>query len=290
MTLGLDPTERVAVLGARGWFGQTLCSLLPDAVRVFRTASSPDEVHREWSVTALEEFAPTLLVNCAFLTREREKVEGMEKFHSVNTRLIEQFGATAQLPSVRAVVTISSGAAVTDPDTPYGSLKAVEERVAVDVMSPDRSSVVLRAYSVSGPYVRRPRDYAFSNFILQAPSGTIAIQAGHPVYRRYVSVSDALEVAVASAVGGWSGVIETGGELLEMGQLAERVVSVVNPAAVVTRSPSDSRPPETYASDATSWRQACDRLGFVSMDLDQQIEETSRGLLGESLDEWSQYD
>jgi len=153
LTLGLTPTDRIAVLGARGWFGSTFCSLIPADVPLLRTASSPDERHAPWSRSALEDFAPTVVVNCAFLTREREAVEGLERFTAINTSLIEQFEATANLPSVRAAITVSSGAAVTEPDSAYGSLKISEEQVANSLVGPVRSSVVLRAYSVSGPFV-----------------------------------------------------------------------------------------------------------------------------------------
>lgn len=284
MTLGLEPTDRIAVLGARGWFGSTFCALVPGHVPLFRTASSPDETHVSWSRSAIEEFAPTVVVNSAFLTRERVAVEGLERFTAINTSLIEQFEMTASLPSVRAVITVSSGAAVTEPDSPYGSLKVSEEQVANSLATDSRTSVVLRAYSVSGPFVRRPRDYAFSDFIAQAAAGSVAIQAGHPVFRRYVSVSDALKVATGSVLAGWSGVIETGGQLVEMAELADRIIARVNPAASISRAEADGRPAQTYASDDASWQQACDRLAFVPMDLDQQIDATARVLVGESME------
>ena len=281
MLAGLQPTDRIAVLGARGWFGQTLLGLLPADIPTLLTASSTDALHQEWSWEQVREFAPTVVANFAFLTRERIASEGVEEFTAVNTRLIDQFERTGSLPSVRAVLTVSSGAAVTEPDKPYGALKLVEERVANELASPDRSSVVLRAYSVSGPFVRRPREYAFSDFIMQAHSGRVAIAADELVFRRYVSVFDALTVAGRSALSGWSGTVDTGGELVEMGELAQRVVSIVDPTAVIERPDVDTNRMQTYASDDVSWTQACERLGYVPMDLDEQIRVTARGLLGE---------
>jgi len=110
----------------------------------------------------------------------------------------------------------------------------------------------------------------------------VVIQAGHPVFRRYVGASDALQVAVRSALEGWSGTIETGGPLVEMAELAERIVARVNPAATISRAEADGLPAQTYASDDATWQQACDRLAFVPMDLDQQIDETARVLVRES--------
>lgn len=279
MLAGLRRTDRIAVLGARGWLGRTLLSLLPKDVSVLRTASSVDELHCEWSWERVQEFAPTVVANFAFLTRERVSAEGVEAFTEINSRLLDEFERTANLPSVRAVLTVSSGAAVTEPDQPYGALKVREEQMAADLSSAGRSSVILRAYSVSGPYVRRPRDYAFSDFILQAHEGRVSIAADHLVFRRYVSASDAVAVAVTSALAGWSGTIDTGGELVEMGELAHRVVSRVNPQATIERPDVDRSLVSTYASDDVSWRQACERLGYVPIDLDEQIGVTARGLL-----------
>lgn len=279
MLVGLQPTDRIAVLGARGWLGRTLVALLPTDLQVLRTASSEDVSHCTWSWESVQEFAPTVVANFAFLTRERVSTEGIEAFTQINSRLLEEFERTADLPSVRAVLTVSSGAAVTEPDQPYGALKVREEQMAANLASAVRSSVILRAYSVSGPYVRRPHDYAFSDFILQTHKGRVSIAADHLVFRRYVSAADALAVAGTSALTGWSGTIDTGGELVEMGELAQRVVSIVNPQATIERPAVDHSRVQTYASDDVSWVQACERLGYVPIDLDEQIGVTARGLL-----------
>ena len=280
MLAGLQPTDRIAVLGARGWFGKTFLSLLPTDIPTLLTASRADGLHSEWSWERVQEFAPTVVANFAFLTRERIAIEGVEEFTTTNTTLIEQFKRTASLSSVRAALTVSSGAALTEPEEPYGALKLLEESVAADLASPSRSTVVLRAYSVSGPFVRRPHDYAFSDFILQARQGRVSVAAAHLVLRRYVSAADALAVAGTSALDGWSGTIDTGGDLVEMGELAQRVISIVDPTATVERPLVDDSRVETYASDGVSWAQACERLGHVPMDLDEQIRVTARGLGG----------
>lgn len=279
MIAGIKASDRVAVLGARGWFGSTLLTQLPSGVSTFATASIPVKGYGTWSLTELQDFAPTVVANFAFLTRERVESEGMEVFTRTNEMLIEQFRQTAELPSVRAALTVSSGAAVTDPKSPYGGLKVLEEQTAASLPSPHRSVVTLRAYSVSGPEVRRPQAYAFSDFILQAHAGRVLIQAPHRVYRRYVSVHDALAVSLGSALLGWSGVIDTGGELIEMGDLAKRSVELVNPRAEIIRPRFDATVEQTYASDDVAWMTACARLGYVPLDLDDQIRVTAKGLL-----------
>ena len=290
MLAGVRRTDRIAVLGARGWLGRTADSLIPEDIPIFRTAASADQLHREWSLVSIQDFAPTVVLNFAFLTRERIAVEGVEAFTAINSELTNQFEVTATLPSVRAAITVSSGAAVVEPDQPYGALKLREEQIAAELTSPSRASVVLRAYSVSGPFVRRPRDYAFSDFILQAQRGCVRVSADHLVYRRYVDAADALGVAIDSVLSGWSGTIETGGELVEMGDLAHRIVHHVNPAASIERPEIDTSRIETYASDGSSWSQACARLGYVPRDLEEQIRVTADGLLAPNHSEESRSD
>lgn len=278
MEFGLLPTDRVLVLGATGWFGQTLLSMLDPSQVVLLVSSSTRDRYVAWDAALVRGFKPTVVANFAFLTRERVESDGEEQFTSVNAQLTEQFLLAAALPSVRAALTVSSGAAVSEPLSPYGRMKLAEESAALELVTPDRAVVVGRAYSVSGGYVRRPHDYAFSNLILQAAKGQVQVVADRPVLRRYVSVDDFLTVCLGRAVSGWSGVIDSGGELVEMGNLAERIVRVVNPSASVTRASQSSSKPSVYASDDGTWRAACTALGFLPADLESQIRATAVGL------------
>ena len=121
--------------------------------------------------------------------------------------------------------------------------------------------------------------YAFSGFILQAHSGRIDITAQQPVFRRYVSVEDLLTVCVTRLLDGWTGTIDSGGELIEMGEFAARVAALVSPGSIIERAEMARTEPLIYASDNVSWREACSRIGFVPSDLDEQIRVTAAGLL-----------
>lgn len=185
--------------------------------------------------------------------------------------LTRQFITAASLESITSVVTISSGAALREPLDSYGSLKLEEENQARLLAKTGRAVVVGRAWSMSGPFVTRPRAYAISDFVLQARSGTMTITADHLVYRRYSAVSHFLLVCLRHATAGSSRTIDSGGELVEMGELAERVSRVVNPAATVVRSALSGVVPSRYASDGVSWQSACVDLGLEPANLEEQI-------------------
>lgn len=280
MIAGLHKNDRVLILGAGGWFGQTTINLLPPATSILAIASSQRGNLQTWNDSQIQDFAPTIVLNFAFLTRERVAIEGESKFRAINEELTRHFVHAASLPQVRAALTISSGAAVTEPHLPYGEMKLKEEEQALALISSTRSIVIGRVYSVSGPYVRRPRDYAFSDFILQAQSGSVDITANRPVYRRYVSIEDYLTVCLMQLLSGWSGVIDSGGELVEIGDLARRIVQLVNPTAKIQREKQSTSDIFLYASDDTTWVDACSMLDFTAERLENQICQTASWLLG----------
>ena len=276
MDLGLRSDERILVLGSSGWFGQEFMALLPTDNTVLAVPGPTSGAHIEDQ--QIVDFAPTIVANFAFLTRERVDSDGVEAFLAINTQLTERFLRFAQLPGVRGLLTISSGAAITEPDHPYGQLKLAEEQAALSLNSPRRTAVVARAYSVSGPHVRRPEQYAFSDLIMQAMQGDMKIKAPVPVYRRYCSVADTLTVSMRSLDAGRSGVFETGGPLVEIGELAEAVRAEIAPHVSINRAWDPESTPQRYASDDTSWRDWTSAASVRPSDLNEQIAAAARGL------------
>ncbi len=281
--LGLRADDRVLVLGASGWFGRTFLDIVGLRAAVLAVASTGHGRFCAWDVAEARDFAPTVVANFAFLTSERVAVEGFEEFVRINEMLTERLMTVASWPGVRAVITASSGAAVAFPldftTNPYGVLKQREHEAALSLATAQRSVVVARAWSVSGQHVRRPTDYAFSDFIMQASKGRVLVSASRPVYRRYISAEDFLRVCAWHVLQGWTGVIDSGGELIEMQPLAEKIAAVVNPVASVERAEMTSLEPSTYASDNDTWTRACKQMELHPLDLDGQIRVTATGLL-----------
>lgn len=277
--------ERVLVLGATGWFGRTLIAMIPPEVPVLPIGGR-EAAPLDLAISEARDFAPTVVCNFAFGGHTPADEEAAGEYLRANSALTDRFIACVELPSVRLGLTTSSGAAVTEhlgppmdvAVNPYGYLKAQEERRALATATPKRCAIVIRPYSVSGEFVREPNRYAFSNFIQQARTGLIHVSATAPTYRRYVSVGDLLNVALATGLSGDSGVIESGGELVEMGALAARVKSIVNPSAAITRAPQEWESAAVYASDNSSWTAACERLGYSPLTLDEQISRVAEAL------------
>lgn len=285
----LDAHDRVLVTGAGGWFGSTVAALLqgsghptlfltqrPRAVSI-GSSTTVDAV--AWDADGIRDFAPTVVIDCAFILRDYIDDASLEHYVHENTVLTGRLLQLMALDSVRRVVSVSSGAAVHPVDAsatevaanPYGYLKRQAE-LAVQQRGAELgvTTVIARPFSVSGSLVSRPERYAFSNLILQARTGRAVIQSARPVWRRYVGADDFFAVALLGSRRG-SFVLESGGELLEFGELALRIAAELELPIEVERPPllGDAGQDDYYSTDEL-WARACADLGFTPASLGDQ--------------------
>jgi hypothetical protein len=83
--------------------------------------------------------------------------------------------------------------------------------------------------------------------------GVIEIKAKHLVYRRYCALEDVLAISMPPTAPGSNPIFNTGGDLVELGELARMVVDLVNPNAEVRRQVDLELPPDNYHSDNKDW-------------------------------------
>jgi nucleoside-diphosphate-sugar epimerase len=280
-----SPEDRILILGAGGWFGQTMLNMLGPSTPTLAISSAPGKGQSRWDINEVENFRPTFVANFAFLTRNRQSQYRRETYISMNLELIERMKYAAQLKTVKGLITVSSGASQDSEARDglesreiYGALKRLEEMTALACQNSARSAVILRAYSVSGPYVRNPQQYAFSSFVEQGvQEKEIKISSTYPVLRRYVSVGDLLAVGLRQAKSGFSGVIESGGELIELQELAHLVGEYLK-VPVIERKSLDLSQCDNYYSDNSSWEQNLKETGLQPLTLRQQVEVTANFL------------
>lgn len=288
--------DRILITGASGWLGRTALDLLaPLALPTLALASRNRTIRfggreiecRVWDDREVAAFGPTVVLDCAFLTRGRLADMPLGEYIGTNRILIERLVQATKLPSVRLALTVSSGAAVHPrdaldgpiEDNPYGYLKReAEYRLADAAAESGAVPVVARAWSISGAHVQKPQGYALGSMIRDADAGAIRIISRRPVFRRYVLAEELLAVGIAEGGVGPT-TIDSGGELVEMAELAARITTLVRPGTVITRDQVDPRDPDRYHSDGQDWERRCQRWGLVSAPLDRQIEITARGVL-----------
>ena len=289
--------DRVLITGASGWLGRTALDLLAPLnlptlamaghARTIRVGDH--EIHcRTWDYREVVAFHPTMVVDCAFLTRGRVSEMRLDEYVANNRALTQRLVYATRLPGVRLALTVSSGAAVYPHDAlagpigdnPYGYLKREAEYRLVEAAAESGAvPVVVRAWSISGAHVQEPQAYALGSMIREADAGAIRITSRRRVFRRYVLADELLALGIAEGSVG-PATIDSGGESVEMAELAARVATVVNPNAVITRGEVDFQDPDRYHSDGQDWERRCRRWGLASASLEQQIEITARGVLG----------
>lgn len=296
---------RIVIVGARGWIGQTLLNLLDEALsaqsfasRVVCFGSGDAEIVLESGMVVKQralatlsdlDSRPTLLFHFAFLTKD--KVSGMPEadYVAANKALTEQIHDALDRIGVTRLFVASSGAAAfaDDPDAAadlrlYGRLK-YEDEVLFARWANERADqgirvAIGRIYSVSGPFMNKHGTYALASFILDALAARpVQVKAPMPVLRSYVAVRELLSFVIAELLGPISGPtvvhFETGGEALELGDVADCVAKTLHSTAPsrTIQHQGENR----YVGDHAAWQDLLDRHAIVHMPLDEQIRETA---------------
>jgi hypothetical protein len=214
------------------------------------------------SLEIIAAFEPTVVIDTAFVTRERLTILGHKAYVETNQKLIDQSLAIAALPSVRKYIGFSSGATMhlaghtsfSLEENPYAAQKRIyESKVSEIAGALDCDISVARVWSVTGSYCTKPDTFAFTDLIAQAKSGLIQIKSKHLVYRRFCAVEDVLALALMPLGPGSQTVFDTGGDLIDLGALAQLMVEVVNPTARIHIKLDSGLPSDDYHSDDKDW-------------------------------------
>lgn len=112
----LRSDDRVLVTGAAGWFGRTAIAMTREVGLELLATGSKDQqieidgqsqaVHAQ-SLELISAFKPTVVIDTAFVTRERLPILGHKTYVETNQKLIVQSLAIAALPSVRKYIGFS---------------------------------------------------------------------------------------------------------------------------------------------------------------------------------------
>ena len=298
------------VTGATGWFGRTALHELQQLlgpepffrrVRAFASRSRTipstgfaDGVERPIPVASLAEL-PDLaarepiesLLHTAFLTREYVERVGVETYNSVNRGITDLVCRSLEASSSARAGLISSGAAAALDDVdrleehlladPYGVLKSEEERRLSEIAD----TLVLRAYAVSGRFMRDPEQFALGDFLLRALGGLpIEIKAPMPVIRGYGHAGDMVNLALRWL---WSGQLPPAlpiaavSDQVELRELAS-LISTLYGLPPTSSAIDSSLSPNRYSADPKPYSDMLYALGIMPLSLEEQIFDTAFGL------------
>ncbi len=302
----LRAVDRVIVLGASGWFGRTAVDLLDAAYgddRSTRSALFARRPHKigvpggeVLEVRPLAELATldggprTLLLDCAYPTQDQVVALGAGSYVEAVLDLRASVGAALERIRPTACISLSSGAArvVAEgrPAAPrtriYGAMKRLDELTMLD-RCPELGVrlCIARVYAASGPHMTKPGTYALGDLIAQARrGGPLEVRAAHPVRRSYMLAEDVLAIAILAALEADPGapvLFETGGEVIELGELARRVGVVVCGSELEVRRPRPTgASADEYVGDPTLMEELARAHGVRIASLDEQIAADAR--------------
>ena len=245
-------TSKVLVTGATGWLGrETVARVIEgkfegitqsdlllassngrdlelDSLGVHPTVALENLSHRE-STNSLEG-----LVHLAFITKDKTTQYSFSEYVAKNIELISAACEIIERDKPKWVVVVSSGAII-DRATleiennvvrnPYGFCKRIEEALIAESAHKVGANIVIgRLWGGTGLYMPVKRAYAISDFIESAKeSGAIRINSGGDVIRRYCDAGDFMEVLVRSAIQGDTTTLDSGGSIIEVGELAKLI-------------------------------------------------------------------
>lgn len=293
--------RRIIIVGAGGWIGRALLAGLYDALeesagdRIACFGSAPRHVDigagRTVPQRALADLAqlprqPSVLFHLAFLTKDKVAAMDQAEFCRANRALSRQvFDALEPIGVDRLFLASSGAAAFADDATAasdlrvYGALKRDDEELFAGWASalPDRRALIVRIHNLSGPFINKHDTYALASFVLDALAGRpIAVSAPMRVERSYVAVRELLSLAVAAllaAEGPAVRQLDSGGEALELGDLAQRIAAELG--GWIERPPVTSDRRNSYVGNAREYGELLRQLAIPPVSLETQIRETA---------------
>ena len=290
----------VVLTGAGGWLGQAvlemLCAALGDdfAARITAFGARPRRmvlrsrccvpVHVLDAISSLEK-PGAFVVHLAFLTREHAASMGLPAYISENRKISGHIQEFLKRCGASGIFLPSSGSAyvgATLQENPYGALKREDEEIFAQLANGlGIPAAFPRIFNLGGPFINKTNSYALACILSDiAANGPINLRAAHPVWRGYAHVGDVLNIGLGSLLYRHNaGRFDTGGEAIEIGELASRAAQLLTGRQMTIQRPAwaDGKA-DTYLGDVMQYNALATRLGVRLNSLDTQIIDTANYL------------
>jgi hypothetical protein len=273
--------KEIFLSGCSGWFGRVLLSEL-DATQIPKLTTQSSRETKEFRFGELTRRAPgrempssaDLFIDFAFQTRDKVlQSKRTSEEEAPNDGLITETINSLRDRRFAKYVGISSGAAVNaQPWDEYGLAKSKFENLYLEHRNPLDS--VARVWSVSGSFCTKPEVFAFAGLMKQAlHKSNIEISSAGRVLRRYCAIEEVLTLLLTTSA---PPIFDSGGELVEIGELAKIIGSELNPAATVIRSVG-SGTESAYFAATDDFEVLMESQGLVPMTIREQVVNALRG-------------
>lgn len=281
---------RILITGASGWLGrETLCLLQREVgslneLNLTLTGSSERrlDVHGE-SVQivitdqAIKNEAYDLILHFAFITQEKARSMGENAYSQANIELNELALKVAQSNRDARQLVLSSGAVKLYLDKQLDSQsKSLYAKLKIDLekKTQDERTLTLRLWNTSGHHLGVNPNYAISEFIYSAKKNQ-SIHIRNNLRRSYVHSQDIIRASIQFLSEGGSGIVNSGGNITDLSDLATQVVRIHNSESKVYLDENLTHSGLDYLSPVS---EIPEKYWLQELDLEQQIVETSAGI------------
>ncbi len=294
-------TKKIVLTGATGWLGQEYLfrqfqkvgeSFLDNFILVAGSTRTiklfglfPTKVYSLEDVSSIQDIEG--VIHLAFILRHRVKEFGVDNFLRKNEHITASIVELVKSGNPKWVVNVSSGA-IFDRRTgkyetdqfanPYGYGKYQEELALTEVTTICNIPIVIgRLWGASGFKMPPNSAYALSDFVESALTKTeINIHSDFEVYRRYCDAGEFLDVLVSEAIAGNSHVLNSGGPLHEIGEIAE-IISALVGNVTINRPRLTDKPVDDYFPRESMYEELALKNGLDLASMPMQIQRTVNG-------------
>lgn len=226
-------------------------------------------------------------VQLAFKTRDYVAKIGAESYEIINSQIIHNSLIAIKKTKPSHLVMVSSGAVsqwlsnpVKHKFDPYIKMKLQEEKEIMILCKQLGINVVnLRLWGASGRHMTEPLKYAIGDLIFQDQVGDyLKIQSNHPVYRRYADASQQMEVCLRHASNDGNLTLESGGVILEIEELAEKIIESSGSKKSIERKKVNNEVEDRYFSTSQKMEELAEALKIQLVGIEKQIPLTSQAV------------
>ena len=293
----IKSTEVVVISGGTGWIGKSLVEqvtkskfCMPEQIiLISSTAKSIEISNIIYNSLTWENFEVDSQVNTyfdlAFQTQDKLINFNESNYIKENETIIENSVEFIKNHKPKSIFLASSGAiygknyvSAPKPVSVYGKLKYRQE-VEISKVASDLSLNLLisRIFNISGGYINKFETFAIAQMIGSATNQhRIEVFADHQVFRRFSDVNQLIRLILKLLTTGSNCVFDSGGPLIELRELADRIKKIVNPSAELHLNEVNvNTSPDDYYSRSDQYEILLkERLGEVSINIDEQILKT----------------
>ena len=208
-----------------------------------------------------------------------------EEYLESNKAIIEKNLEIMKLANPKKIILISSGVVSkylqdNGPLDSYTRVKILEEKLFNEFAQQTNSKlIILRLWGATGALMTEPLKYAIGDLIYQAETtNQIIINSKTEVFRKYTDATQIFEVLIRASQMNYSRTLNSGGVMVEIGSLAQRISEFYGKSLEIVRNLESGSEPDFYVPTDSEFDELANSVGVSLLSLEDQIALTAKSV------------